>query len=120
MNFREAIEYIEKNRQKTVIGLDRKLKEIFVIDFHFYDEDEIEEGDEEDGYLHMHYEKDLGESSGEEESYDLWAELEECLENHPELEAIDFFDVEPKKLDNIYGMEFAYQLEKINKILNFK
>ncbi len=107
MDFKKAIEFIDKNKNKAVVGVNRKQKEIFVIDFFDFDDE---------GYVRVSYEKDLGDGSAEEATYDMLGEKEECLENHPELENMDFFEVELEKANSLFGLEFGYQL----KILNLK
>lgn len=81
--------------------MNRAEKEIFIIEFY------IDEEDEDGGYIIVQYEKDLGLSSGEEGSYSA----EECYDEFPYIESLDFFKVESKIVSELYNSEFWYQLE---------
>lgn len=101
MKFSEAIEYVDKNRGKAAVAVNRAEKEIFILEFY---EDTDDEGG---GYLIVHYEKDFGDSSGEEDS--LYPD--EACDQFPYIESLDFLEVHPEVVSNLYDREFGHQLE---------
>lgn len=77
INILEAAAKIEKDRDRAFVAVNKPEKEIFIMDYDAYDDD-IEEGEEDEGHVSVSYEKDFGYSSGEEAYYEVEESMEEC------------------------------------------
>ena len=107
MRFKEAIKFIEGNKDKAAVAVNKEQMEIFILDV-FVDDLESDTS-VEDIPVSVSYEQDLGPGAGSEDFY----EISECLEEHPHVEALEFFIVDKELTDSIRGHEFWYQLEAL-------